>query len=44
MGIVDRLRRAAELARATADLAFILAAPGWALLARAWWRQRKEYR
>jgi hypothetical protein len=41
---LDRLRELRRLARGTAELAFMLSAQGWALLARAWWRQRREWR
>jgi hypothetical protein len=44
LGIIDAVHRAARTVRATGDLAFMLSAPGWALLARAWVRRRREWR
>jgi len=42
--LLDRYHRAIDLAKATAGLAFLLTAPGWALFGAAWVRSRREWR
>jgi hypothetical protein len=41
--LIDRVHRAAHLARSTAALVFIILAPGGVLCAIAYWKWRKDH-
>jgi len=42
--LIDRYYRVIDCAKATAGLAFLLTAQGWALFGAAWVRSRREWR